>query len=148
MGKANDLSRDAQALDELRGHFNFTVGNRFDYFAWTIVSLHRRMALGVNLPDAQLGRWIYQYGKHLERCGLPHRSQRFTFDPKGNYKGRDTTYTELTAWILKPLTASTAHFAYKWDQAIDALLTYELNQTADNWNRFRLAMMTARKPFW
>jgi len=125
---------------------------KFVPFSWTLVLLHRRIALGDQISDENLGSWIEQYGAHLIKCGKPYNPQKHTFDFNKSkpYIGRQITYRELTGWILNPRFGNgmAQVFAQRWDDAIDALIAYNLGRNDTKWDIFRAKMKTANTPPW
>jgi hypothetical protein len=112
-----------------------------DVFTWTLVMIHRKIALGTKVPDDKIGSYIQQYGSHFLKCGTPHKPQPFHFDPTKSYSGRNITYHELTAWIMGPRFAPNSHgYAKRWDAAI--------KRTDTTWTEFKTKMEVARKPYW
>jgi hypothetical protein len=119
---------------------------------WTIVKLHRRIALGDQIADKDLGSWIQQFGSHITTCGVPYNPKKhtFCFDKNKKYTGRPTTYRELTGWILNPRFGTGTAFksAKLWDDAIGALIEYNLDRTDATWETFRVKMKAASTPPW
>jgi hypothetical protein len=117
-----------------------------EVFVWTLVLLHRTIALGTPVPDSSLGTWIHQYGQHLVKCGNPYKASQFMFDDK-KYDGKSVTYLELTAWIMTPEFSKKAQeFAKRWDDAINAMIVYKCNVNDENWTAMRKQFLVARQP--
>jgi hypothetical protein len=121
-----------------------------DFFMWTIVVLHRKIALGLDIPDTHLVAWICQYGNHLVKCGRPHKAQQFTVNKNASPKKYPITYHELTAWILNPRFGNgrAGYFAKQFDDAFEALAMYNKTPSDATWNTFRSKMTKARLPPW
>ncbi|KAL6709951.1 hypothetical protein ACN47E_000736 [Coniothyrium glycines] len=115
-------------------------------FWWTLVMLHRSVALGVNIPDSQLGNWMQQYAKHLGRCTTPHTLPEFMFDRTRAYNGKQITYDELTALVLHSKTAR--NYAKPWDAAAEALIEYNIYRDNGTYEKFKTAMKAARTASW
>ncbi|KAJ4319773.1 hypothetical protein N0V94_003740 [Neodidymelliopsis sp. IMI 364377] len=122
------------------------------FFSWALVVVHRRIAVGEEISDTDIGSWIQQYGSYLAACGIPYEPEgrKFTFDAKKPYSGRQITYHELTGWILNPRFGNGLHFqfAQRFDDALDALINYNLDCTDAKWSAFREKMQAARKVPW
>ncbi|KAI4692872.1 uncharacterized protein J4E88_001242 [Alternaria novae-zelandiae] len=100
------------------------------------------IALGLNIPDSHLGSWIWQYGKHIHACGMPHTPAPFNYDPNLNYGGRAITYRELTAWIMNPKFSTVSkEYAQRWDLAIEALIDHNRHRSDFHWAAFRFRVI-------
>ncbi|KAI2486325.1 hypothetical protein Ptr902_00458 [Pyrenophora tritici-repentis] len=145
-----------EIVELIRG-CQFSPGEKVtSVFLWCLVRLHRRIALGNQISDANLGSWIKQYGNHLSRCGTPYNpaGRTFAFDPSKPYSGMSFTYNTLTAWLLNPRFGDDrrkSQFVKEWDDAIDAHIQYNVARGDENkdkaWFTFRERMKAASKPF-
>lgn len=128
-------------------------------FLWAVVSLHRRIVLGLDMPDDHIGCWLWQYGEHLAECAKwtnPHPSP-FEYNPAklgeySNKKYHRLPFHTLTGWILNSRIVGNGTwigvYAKKWDDAIDAQIQYRLDKTNAKWDIFCAKMEAARKlPF-
>lgn len=119
-------------------------------FLWTLVLLHRRIALGDEISN--LGSFLEQYSEHTIKCGRPYdgSKDRFKYDAGKKYTGMRLTYQTLTALVMNPGlgNGNAILMAEQWDDAIGALIKYNLNCTDTNWSEFRRLMNRASKPFW
>ena len=146
----NSISyRQEESLTKLQMSFGYPESSNVNMFVWCLVSLHRRIALGLNIPDSHLGSWIWQYGKHIHACGMPHTPAPFNYDPNLNYGGRAITYRELTAWIMNPKFSTVSkEYAQRWDLAIEALIDHNRHRSDFHWAAFRAKLLAAKTPFW
>jgi hypothetical protein len=79
---------------------------------------------------------------------MPYTSKPFKFDPKARYGGRQTTYHELTAWVMKPIHPKVRGHAQPWNKATNAMIQYQIDQIGEEWTAMKRALEIARRPFW
>jgi hypothetical protein len=131
--------------------FNFP-NKGYKQLSWALVLVHRMIAVGEKISDSEIGSWIQQYGSYLAACGMPYKPEgrTFTFNAKKPYSGRQITYRELTGLILNPRFGSGLHFQFvqRFDDALDALINYNLDRTDAKWSAFREKMLAAQKVPW
>jgi hypothetical protein len=155
---ANGCSLDVQVIAR---RFGFPVNDlRPNVFAWAIVSLQRRVVLGLQIPEEQLGCWLWQFGMYLKDClgrNPPARSGRFNYDEKRfpEYKAaglKRVAFHTLTAWTYNndfhKGGIGIRGYARQWDDAIDARMQYELTGATSDWANFdRHMQAVSRLPF-
>jgi len=119
---------------------------------YALLSLHRRIALGARISHDLMGNWVYQYGQHLMKCGRPFNPtlHTFEFNPNQVYGGIKFNYQVLTGWILNSGFGNGTLQAgmVRWDNAIKAMIKYNINKNNDTWNDFCRVLDIARMPSW
>jgi hypothetical protein len=130
-------------------------------FLWSLVSLHRRIALGYRIPDDHLACWMWQFGDHLAKeCSPwnpPHPSP-FNYDGnklddyKRKFPNANLSFEQISRFMLnsrmKADNVFIAQYAHVWDKAIDAQIRYQLVNNDNNWNDFVKEMDSLQKlPF-
>lgn len=109
----------------------------FEDFAWVMVAAQRSIALGMTIPDEQLGDWVIQFGqqflvtfsgKGAKEARANRKAVKFIFDPNKHkqYNGPELTYQKLSADIMMSKPGETVRtFAGQWDAAIRAMWNYK-----------------------
>jgi hypothetical protein len=96
--------------------------------------------------------WLQQYLLHLSETTDPKtkewKPKTFKLDNNRFVDDRGLTYDKLTAWILKPIADTAPKYANLWDEAIQAMINYNLDRNDGNWTAVQDKMMAARKPWW
>ncbi|KAI4608894.1 hypothetical protein J4E83_008933 [Alternaria metachromatica] len=139
-------------LVTMMGHLSFPTQLGSDALRWTLVRLHRCIAMGEQVDDNDLGCWIEQYGQYLLRRN-DDPPPAFRFNANRSYTGRlNVRYRQLTAMVLnrKLFPSDPPSFARRWDDAIQALIAYNLEQDNEKskelWSSFRKLLNYASRP--
>ncbi|PVI00271.1 hypothetical protein DM02DRAFT_655598 [Periconia macrospinosa] len=153
----------AELIDFPIGQFGAVGG---DIFLYSIVYLHRMVALGLELDEGELGSWLQQFGEylHVKRSTNQHKTflyDTYRFVPYKVKAKKLLNFHILTAWVLNPgwrdekgklLSKQPRHYAVQWDDAIQAKFNYRTKRDGklqdDLWDEYKKkAALVAQPPF-
>ncbi|USP74892.1 hypothetical protein yc1106_02166 [Curvularia clavata] len=138
------MARDVP-FGSIKGTFKITPEISDERFIWILVSVHRRIVNKCLQEDPNLGKWINQYGKYIELQHIsktpPSQKLPFEFIPDLDYSGARISFQKLGAWILN--SDASLKYVKLWEEANEAHVAYLMEQTVDNWEKFKERMERA-----
>lgn len=117
----------------------------YSIFQWGLVAVQRKILMGVDISDEDLGSYIFQYSQQLKAnhdAGLS-RAGPFAYNPalKAQYCGADITLHRLSALITMWPTAQP--YVRNWEDAMDAFINFQLKPTDAKKKLFKEKMEAA-----